>query len=372
MCSKGVIKNVFPGSNSAYGFYSLYNHIYGPQAARVYVIKGGPGVGKSSFMRAIGDEMLRHGLDVEYHHCASDNDSLDGVVIPGAGVALVDGTAPHVVDPVYPGAVEEIINLGAFWDGAALSGKKGPIIRLTGEIGRHFSQAYRLLAASRLYLQGIEECFRQAGEEDAAGSGGEAALDRIFLQLAREILGGKKGDYGPRRPRRLFATAITPRGTVSYLHDLAGGLPYVYVLRGEPGTGKEKIIGRLLDAASAKGLFVEAYHCALDPCRVDHLVIPQLKVALINSVEPHIYDVPGVYREASTGVEVEKMPPGLRAESEDFRRHYREALQGAVSFLQKAKLLHDELESYYTAQVDFAAVDRLRKEVLERIWKYTG
>jgi len=37
------------------------------------------------------------GYDVELFHCSSDPSSLDGVVMPGIGVALMDGTAPHMV-----------------------------------------------------------------------------------------------------------------------------------------------------------------------------------------------------------------------------------------------------------------------------------
>lgn len=38
--------------------------------------------------------MVEKGFDVEYHHCSSDNNSVDGVVFPQVGVAFIDGTAP--------------------------------------------------------------------------------------------------------------------------------------------------------------------------------------------------------------------------------------------------------------------------------------
>ncbi|HHY39366.1 MAG TPA: ATPase [Clostridia bacterium] len=91
------MKRVFPGGNTPQGFYSFYDQIITPDATRILVIKGGPGVGKSTFIRTIGDEMVKYGYDVEFHHCSSDNRSLDGVVIPAIGVALIDGTSPHRV-----------------------------------------------------------------------------------------------------------------------------------------------------------------------------------------------------------------------------------------------------------------------------------
>ena len=39
--AKGRLIKVFPGGNTAYGFYSFYDHIIEPDAARIFVIKGG-------------------------------------------------------------------------------------------------------------------------------------------------------------------------------------------------------------------------------------------------------------------------------------------------------------------------------------------
>lgn len=95
----GKVKKVFPGGNTGYGFYSLYDNI-NPNPGEVnaiFIMKGGPGVGKSSFMRWIGQQMRERGYDIEEHNCSSDNGSLDGVKIPAIGVSLIDGTAPHRV-----------------------------------------------------------------------------------------------------------------------------------------------------------------------------------------------------------------------------------------------------------------------------------
>lgn len=97
MIIKGSIRRVFPGGNTYKGFYSFYDYVLNQQdAKRIMIIKGGPGVGKSSFMKKLGESMIDRGFDIEYHHCSSDNNSVDGVVFPQVGVALIDGTAPQV------------------------------------------------------------------------------------------------------------------------------------------------------------------------------------------------------------------------------------------------------------------------------------
>ena len=112
---KGDQRNIYPGGNTPRGFYSYYNYIL-PQrkAEKIYCIKGGPGSGKSTLMKKTGEYFLEKGEDVDYLWCSSDPDSLDGILLPDRGVAVIDGTAPHVTDPVNPGAVDKIINLGMF------------------------------------------------------------------------------------------------------------------------------------------------------------------------------------------------------------------------------------------------------------------
>ena len=90
----------FLGANSPTGFYSLYDCLISPQEARaVYILKGGPGCGKSTLMRKVGTWAEEAGLETEYILCSGDPDSLDAVILPGRDVAIVDGTAPHVVVP---------------------------------------------------------------------------------------------------------------------------------------------------------------------------------------------------------------------------------------------------------------------------------
>ena len=90
----------FLGANSPSGFYSLYSELLPPETARaIYILKGGPGCGKSTLMRKIGARMEQEGLETEYILCSGDPDSLDAVILPQKAVAVVDGTAPHGVVP---------------------------------------------------------------------------------------------------------------------------------------------------------------------------------------------------------------------------------------------------------------------------------
>ena len=91
----------FLGANSPTGFYSLYDQLLPPeQASAIYILKGGPGCGKSTLMRRVAALAQEAGEPVEYILCSGDPDSLDAILLPGKKAALVVGTAPHVIAPL--------------------------------------------------------------------------------------------------------------------------------------------------------------------------------------------------------------------------------------------------------------------------------
>lgn len=147
------VRHYFPGGNTTRGFFfSYYDHILTQEeATRIICLKGGPGVGKSTYMKRIGKAMEeKKGFEVEYMHCSSDPNSLDGVVMPQIKVALLDGTAPHVVDPKNPGAVDEIIHLGDYWNEEGIRKNRDQILLVNKAVGKLFGRAYRYLKAAKL------------------------------------------------------------------------------------------------------------------------------------------------------------------------------------------------------------------------------
>ena len=91
----------FLGANSPTGFYSLYDQLLPPeQASAIYILKGGPGCGKSTLMRRVAALAQEAGEPVEYILCSGDPDSLDAIVLPDRHAAIVDGTAPHDTAPL--------------------------------------------------------------------------------------------------------------------------------------------------------------------------------------------------------------------------------------------------------------------------------
>lgn len=366
--AKGRIKHLFPGGNTSVGFYSYYHHLSGPEAVRIFILKGGPGVGKSTFMRRIGEEMSGRGYDLEHHHCSSDNGSLDGLVIPAIGVALLDGTKPHIVDPVYPGAVDEIVNLGEHWDENKLRAAKADIVSTTRRISRLFSIAYSHLAEAKVIRDEMEgyvtECMRFGG------------VNKLTAELVQDILGQTRGQSETEpRDRHLFGSAITPEGVVHHLESQLAGVERLFLIKGTPGSGRSTLVETVARAAHQKGLDTEVYHCAFEPLKTDMVVIPKVRTAVLKDVEEV-----GFQPQHGSGMRIitynldayldrpalEHYAAGMMSA----RSRFGAALRRAVRYIGDAKLMHDYLESFYVPAMDFAAIDRKRQQITKRILEY--
>lgn len=360
MSQQGRISHYFPGANTPEGFCSRYDQIARVDANKIFVIKGGPGVGKSTFMKAIARELVEQGHDVEYHHCSADNNSIDAIYIPAGDVAVLDGTAPHVVDPKNPGAVDEIIHLGDYWNEAGIraAANRAAILRTNRACSFRFQRANDALRAARACLD--EWAAYHAEWLDRSQV--YAASEELIADLVPERL------PGPGRARRLFASAITYDGAQHWLGSLFDAAARRVIVQGPPGTGKSAILGRLADAALARGYDLDVFHCPMYPERVDHLRIRDTHTGVITSCWPHEYTPQPGDRVIDTGAFVDQAQLSrYSADIAGARAGCQGAIDRVIYQLGMAKQIHDELERCYIPHMDFAAVEQRRQQTLARI-----
>ena len=143
----------FLGSNSPQGFVSRFDQLdYGDPQWHTFYIKGGPGCGKSSFMKRLAAVFENRCPLMEQIPCSSDPDSLDAVIFPEWKVSIADATAPHALEPKYPGLSESILSFGDFLDPLKIK-PYGETIRLISQTtSKNYSQAIDCLAAAKSFL----------------------------------------------------------------------------------------------------------------------------------------------------------------------------------------------------------------------------
>lgn len=106
-------KNYFASANTGKNFTNHFRYINEDnEKSFQFILKGGPGTGKSTLLKKVGQYFLNKNLDVEYFWCSSDIDSLDGVRIPEFNISVIDGTAPHSFDASFPAIKQKIVDLG--------------------------------------------------------------------------------------------------------------------------------------------------------------------------------------------------------------------------------------------------------------------
>lgn len=213
-------KSYFAAANGYSGFRSYFDKVFNPTSfIRLYILKGGPGTGKSSLMKKVCTHFTASPYECEAIYCSSDPKSLDGVIINGKNgrIGILDGTAPHETDAKFPGAIDEIVNLGSAWSREALTAERARIVMLAKSKGEHYKAAYEYLMLAGAFdgkMRSLtESCFK----------GNDEINDMLFSNLSIKKCGrvdssmllssfGKNGFYTVDAPASNFKNAYSVVG----------------------------------------------------------------------------------------------------------------------------------------------------------------
>lgn len=345
----------FLGANSAGGFYSLYDYFPDDAHDFLYVLKGGPGCGKSTFMKTIAKNMEDDGLFAEYIHCSGDPGSLDGVYFPEIGVTFVDGTAPHIIEPPFTGSAGAYINIGRFYDTDALQELLPEIAAVTLSYKACYSRAYAYLSgcgvvAGKFSSMFLTDSIAEAIEKRAAG-------------IARREF--KRAGSGGSVKKR-FISAISCDGIIQYFDTIDTLAERVYVL--ENGLGMApRMLGILKNHALLRGYDVIECMSPLLPENAEHIVIPQLSLAFVSHSSKTPCPLKAARRIRLDAMLDREAVRELRPRVKRIRQSYDMLMGEALANLSEAGALHDELEKIYNPHVDFDGVTELAGVFTEKL-----
>ena len=347
----------FLGANTPSGFHSLYGELYDPSDGwTAYILKGGPGTGKSTLMRQVAARCVQAGVPCEIIRCASDPASLDAVRIEQNKVCIADGTAPHTIEPKYPGAVETTLDLSAYRDDAPLRARREQILQLYAENAAHHARAVRFLQAAESLSRDVRRLALQCIDTDK--------IERYASRLASRRFGPPRGTVGTEKKR--FLSAVTPDGV--YLHrDTIDALCVETLVIDDPyGAVSAVLLGALRRYALGTGLDVVSCLHPLHPdAGPQHLLLPQIGFGVVtrNTFQQ---------LEGTSTVHASRFTDGSairrhRSRIAFSRRTEKELLEEAVRASANALTVHNELESHYKACMDFDAVAALGARVADAI-----
>ncbi len=337
----------FLAANSADGFYSVFDKCFSAKSGWLcYIIKGGPGTGKSSFMKKLYAAAQKRGIPATPCMCSSDPDSLDAVIFPTIKKVIMDGTAPHTVDPKYPAVCEQIINMGEFWDAEKISEHRDTVITLTEK-----NSAYHKIASG--YIKAAGKAAKNNFSIALNATDIEKCVGFAIKLAEKNIPTAKNTGYLWVR----FLGGITPKGIIHYTNTL-NSISKKVLIRDEFGAASSIVLSVLSDIAVSRGYETVVIKNELLPKLVtDAVIIPELDLVFCRETRKIKYDSNEKRIHSSRFTDALSINQNKQKLAFN-RKICRELLQSAVETLKAAKSTHDELEKYYSGNIDFTAIEK--------------
>ncbi len=346
-------KHMFAGVNTPSGFFSRFDHIMPetPYGRKIF-IKGGPGMGKSTLMKKIIAKAAEEGLECEVFHCSSDPASVDGVHIPALKTAVLDATAPHNCDPIYPCIGGELFDVSTHIQKDIFHPDPTEIVFRTKQKKRAFTKGYRYLAAALPLLRQMDSEYMENTDVRGIYEAAEKLATRVF---------GAATCVGMHTPRELFISAITPEGFVNFADTVFGDTCCVAV-KGNFGTSL--FIRHFTEIARIRGFVPVVFHCPMRPDeKVEHVYIPQLRFSLTT----HDY-----YTHASSDevLDLDVFIDRIPGTGESYS-YAGTLLQRAIDAFGEAKTAHGFLEKIYVEAMDFERLEERGNALIQSVFSQT-
>lgn len=347
----------FSGANTRSGFKNLFSDLFDEaDLDALYIIKGGPGTGKSTFMKKLALAAKERGAHTCTYFCGSDPDSLDAVTaaLGDKSIAIIDGTSPHAYDARFPGAVSRILDFGTFWDESKLRPDRDKIITLATAKSNCYTRAYRYLNALAVIRFDVREISAKA-------------LDTVKMRSAcTRLAAGFAKDHATASPtvRRRTFEGTTMRGICSI--DFAPDTALISVTDVE--WTYPFFMSALSDALTAAGVSHTVLSDSTEPDIIRGLYIDSARIRVF----PFAKKPDGAVKNVNMArfVSTDKLK-NSRNKRSFARKCAASVADGARESLAEAAKYHFTLEEIYKQAMDFAALTAQSKiwteEILSRL-----
>ena len=267
----------FLGATTPAGFKGYFEPLRREPGMQMLLIKSGPGCGKSTLMKHLAQAAEQQGQRIEKIHCASDPDSLDGVIFLDQKRAIIDATAPHVVEPDAPGADELVVSLYHTIDAGKLAPHRDEVKAL-------FARNAALRGRAARYIASAGSLMLDSRRAEACSANFEK-VRRYVKRLCTRLLPRTEGTAS--EELRLLS-AITPKGMVFYRGTVEALADRYVVFRDDYGAVSRLLLELIRAEALARGYHIITCPCAMHPeDKIDHIIIPSLRLAFLTDNRWH-------------------------------------------------------------------------------------
>ena len=347
----------FAASNSSRGFQNYFNEVF-CRADFIYVVKGGPGTGKSSFMKRCSKYAADRGLAVENYCCSSDADSLDGVLIFDGkrSIGVLDGTAPHVWEATQPGIREQIVDLGQFWDNRLVIKHKNEIVALNRKKSAAYNKAYTYLRSCGNLRTVTDMLLRESLNGEKMARAVERIVDSLCLDHGGEAT--------------IIPTpidAVTMKGCVSF-DTFRQKADKIYLVGYAQGIG-QLLLCELERQFRKKNICMRIAYDAVCPWLINGIFIDDINTAFLVGDADDNGDGSDETNEKYINSKRFIDNDALRAARSEIRytkKLSQSSLEGAIHALSEVSVYHFLLEDIYKNAMDFKALTEFTNNFINK------
>ena len=209
-------------------------------------------------MKRLAVKAEQNGEPIQRIHCASDPDSLDGVIFLDKRAAIVDATAPHVLEPDAPGAEEQVVSLYHTLDADALRAH-------ADEVKHLFAQNAALRSRAARYIASAGSLLLDSRRAEACSANFEK-VRRYVKRLCTRLLPRLPDGAEAGEELRLLS-AITPKGPVFYRGTVQALADRYVVFHDDCGAVSRLLLELIRAEALARGYHIITCPCAISSSR---------------------------------------------------------------------------------------------------------
>lgn len=349
----------FLGANAPKGYFSRFDQLFSESPnGKCFLLKGGPGTGKSTMLKKIASVLNEKGTSTEIIYCSADTDSLDAVISFDGKIVAADATLPHSVEPKYPGIYETTVDLSDCWN-------KEILLEHEKEIAELFDSNRRLHEEARRYISAAANLF-----DEAAKIGTEtlfvSKIEKAALRICRNEIG--KGEKTRGTEKQRFLSAVTEKGVVFMNKTPETLCERIYAFEDETGAASRVFMNTVRKYALENGLDIITCKCPIFPFeKTEHVFIPSRKIGFVTVNKRHKIDFPITRTLHSARFYDRERYSEQKIKIRYALRFAKSLIEEASLCMKEAKAKHDELERFYIKAMDFSLVEEKTAKILDLI-----
>lgn len=174
------------------------------------------------------------------------------------------------------------------------------------------------------------------------------------------------------KTKRYFLASYTGKGYVDFFKQTVDSLDYMYVLKSVPGNGRTNLLENIAAHFLAIGEEVDFIHRPTKADALHGIILRTRNLGIIDGTAPTVLEpilpyIDGEYvdlTQAVTSSQLEENKDKIRQLKKQQTDHYEQYTKTRA----KIHSLHDDMEEFYSGQLDIPAANKLAMNMIESIF----